>query len=243
MPENFWERAMVVGAFAIAAAFLLLLGKREFFDSDASSPNESVAAPISTPEGGALLADGFSDVAGAERSDAEADSSSSGQPGGRTVRPTPTRADRLDCAALRNVHDRTRSERVWYIDNCMFVKRNAGLPGQAGSANADVEALLQAAGFSLEDPSTRRSAGQAGALPPDNLTSADAVALAVDWIPDNTPVTVSVASGDCTPVWLNGHWVVTCDVAFDGCTVAPCAATLAVCVFADDPVVVPDLLC
>jgi hypothetical protein len=158
------------------------------------------------------------------------------------VAPTPVHIDRQDCAALRNVHDRTRSERVWYIENCMFLSRKGVAPRQVESVSADVLEDLRAAGFSLEQPSTQRSP-DANATPPPDLTSSVAVQKAVDWIPDNTPVAVTVLAGACTPIWLNGHWVVTCNVGIDGCTVAPCEAVLSVCVFPTEPVLVPDLLC
>jgi hypothetical protein len=122
-------------------------------------------------------------------------------------------------------------------------KNGAANAGQQSVRQKDLEARLQAAGFSLAEPTPRRSVGSAGATPPPELTPQVAVAKAVQWIPDNTPVMLTVGTGDCTPVWLNGHWVVTCNVTLDGCAISYCVASLSVCVFSTEPAVVPDRFC
>jgi hypothetical protein len=157
----------------------------------------------------------------------------------RVARATPTtRPDRQDCDALRGVHDRTRSERQWFIDNCMFLSKKQPAKSKPWTAQ------LQAAGFSLGDqPAPRRSALEADTTPPPTLTRQVAIGEATHWITNDSPVSLSIESDGCNAVWLNGHWVVTCSVRLAGCQGESCVASLSLCVFATDPAIVPDQLC
>jgi hypothetical protein len=246
MGDTLWEKALIVGACLIAAAFMAIVAKREFFDSSSNPPAETAQSTLNE-EGNA--ADGgreVSEVAGSSRSASSADEPVSSQR--RTSRsrtPTPVPPERHDCALLKGQHDRTRAERRWYIDNCLFLARKARAAGAGVEAQADndIVAQLQAAGFTLDESAPRRAVQDAAATPTSDLTADVAVAMAVDWIPANTPVMVSVAAGDCTPIWLNGHWVVTCNVTLEGCAVTYCMASLSVCVFPTEPAVVPDRFC
>jgi hypothetical protein len=245
MESSLWEKALIFAACALAVGFLAFAGKREFFDHQQSAPSESVQSAFPT-EANSTAAGRFSDVAGVQRSQAQANTKPTrGKPKRVKAAATPAPPDRLDCDALRGIHDRTRGERQWFIDNCMFLskKNRTTQGGQQSVRRADVEAQLQAAGFSLAEPTPRRSVGNAAATPPPELTPQVAVAKAVQWIPDNTPVMLTVSTGDCTPVWLNGHWVVTCNVTLDGCSGSHCVASLSVCVFSTEPAVVPDRFC
>jgi len=247
MGDALWEKVLVVAAVVVAAAFLGFAAKRELLDQHTAPSEESVQAVVSDTSDGEMT-DTFSDVAGAERSADETTRRVRSARSERQRAATPVRSDRESCEELREVHNRTRSERAWYIDNCMFLARKAREAGQnvavSAAARAEgVEAQLQAAGFSLEAPGPRRAAAGASAPPPPELTSKVAVSMAVEWIPENTPVIVSLGEDDCTPVWLNGHWVVTCNVTLDGCTFDYCVASLSVCVYPTEPMLVPDLLC
>jgi hypothetical protein len=228
---------------------LLAFAGARFLLDRTSGSSEGQLEANAAQSAGDLTSDSFSNVAGAVRSsDGEAaPTRARAQKRERNAQPTPVHVDRQDCSVLRGRHDRTRSERQWYIDNCLFLSRkarDAGLiPNRDIQPNPNFEAQLQAAGFSLDETPPRRSAGQAGATPPPELTASVAVMKAVDWIPDNTPVTVSLAPADCTPIWLNGHWVVTCDVTLEGCSYQYCVASLSVCVFPTEPAIVPDLYC
>jgi hypothetical protein len=66
---------------------------------------------------------------------------------------------------------------------------------------------------------------------------------ATDWISNDSPMILTVEPPGCTAIWLNGHWSVSCLVRLAGCTGTTCVASLSLCVFASDPVVLPDRLC
>jgi hypothetical protein len=154
---------------------------------------------------------------------------------------------------MRGTRLRTRGERRWYIDNCLFVARRAqqaaaaSAPsrGQDGTVRPGDEwrSLLRAAGFSLDEATPSRSALEFQATPPPWLSGQNAVGMAIDWMTSNSPVELLVAPGGCNAIWLNGHYVVTCAVGLGGCSGERCEAVLSFCVFSSEPVVVPDLSC
>lgn len=243
MGETLWEKALIVGACLIAAAFMAIVAKREFLDSPSDAPPQvAQSLPGEVPPD---TDQAVSEVAGASRTTSGRDEEDlpAEEPRRRAARQT--RPDEFDCAFLKPRHDRSREERLWYIDNCIFLSRkNRAQDVAPGVQTRDgIEAQLQAAGFTLDAGAPRRSATDAGATPTSELTADVAVAMTVDWIPDNTPVNVSLTTGDCIPIWLNGHWVVTCTVTLEGCAGTNCVASLSVCVFPTEPAIVPDRFC
>ncbi len=244
MGSTLWDKALIVAACVVAACFMVVLAKREFFDDQSASTNEAVQAAIAT-EADSSAGDTFSDVAGVQRTQRQATTTTRAKTKRVEAAATPAPPERHDCDELRGIHDRTRGERQWFIDNCLFLsKKNKNAQAEERvQSSEDWTEQLQAAGFSLAEPTPRRAVTDARSTPPPAFSREVAIAKAVEWIPDNTPVMLTVGTGDCTPVWLNGHWVVTCNVTLEGCSGSYCVASLSVCVFSTEPAVVPDRFC
>jgi hypothetical protein len=121
----------------------------------------------------------------------------------------------------------------------MFRNRQAAAQ-QARAGNW--QESLETAGISLRAPENRSAIG-VGDSPPAWLSPHNAIGLGLDWIDANAPVRLTAGEHDCNAIWINGHWVVTCSVTLAGCSGAHCVASLSLCVFAEEPIVVPDLRC
>jgi hypothetical protein len=219
----------------VAAAFLLALtlaagalyhefGPRERGRSSSSAGSLAAGTPIRTSE-----------VAGVATHPGP--SAAAADPKELRVEPESTPVDRRDCTELRLSHLRTRGERQWFVDNCMFLTK------RANASSADPRQALLAAGYSLEPHAENRSATGVGTSPPVWLSPQNATGIATDWLMSNSPVQITIGPAECTPIWINGHWVVTCNVTLAGCSGSYCAASLSVCVFSEEPVVVPDAYC
>jgi hypothetical protein len=145
---------------------------------------------------------------------------------------TPTPQPRASCTELRSAHDRTRAERQWFIDQCLFAARRT--PQALAS-------LLRAQGLGVSAAGNGRSASSA--TPPPWLTNVVAVAEAVAWMESRAPLALNAYDQTCVPIWLNGHWVVTCQVSLVGCSGPQCVASLSLCVFSTEPLIVTDPNC
>jgi hypothetical protein len=240
MSEGLWEKLLVVAACAIGLAFAVAGAHKVFFEEAAPADSPALEFIEQAPPS--------SDVAGAVASP----ESIVPQPRGEPVAAPPEEPDRQDCEAMRGTRLRTRGERRWYIDNCLFVARRAQQTAAADEARRrdgpvliddEWRTLLRAAGFSLEETPPNRSAIELNATPPPWLSSHNAIGMAIDWMVGSSPVELLVAPEGCNAIWLNGHFVVTCRVGLGGCTGARCEAVLSFCVFSSEPLVVPDLSC
>ena len=233
MSDSLWEKLLLVAACVIAVSLAVAGARREFFHH---SPD---AASTTVQSGGAVqpTEQSSSDVAGVAATPVRK------VPQRVQAEPTATPPARTGCDALRGVHDRTRVERQWFLDNCMFLSRRAAQASTPAPPEARWRAILQAAGFSLAEPAPSRSATEMDATPPAWLSAPAAIDMASSWLMANSPVAVTIDPSACIPIWINGHWVVTCDVHLTGCSGPLCVASLAMCVFTSDPMVVPDLRC
>jgi hypothetical protein len=229
--DGLWEKVFVVVGCVVAVSLAFAGARKEFSHH---SPN-AAGASVQSVQAVQTTEQLSSDVAGVAatpvrkvRQRAQA----------RVKAPAaPTPVDRTDCSEMRTTHLRTRAERQWFIDNCLYLSRKKPQPAQEWTAQ------LQAAGFSLAQPTPRRSASEAESTPPPSLTRQVAMSKATDWISNDSPMILTVEPPGCTAIWLNGHWVVSCSVRLAGCTGPTCVASLSLCVFASDPVILPDRLC
>jgi hypothetical protein len=179
-----------------------------------------------------------SEVAGAEQSPDPGAAPRPREAQPRTKRaPTPPHADRTDCDALRGVHDRTKTERQWFLDNCMFLSRKARQANGTAGARSGGERAGSESSAGL--PITQKVMDD----PPAWLSNDRAIELTVEWIELSQPIAYYTNPDGCTAVWLNGHYAVTCYAAPMGCAGPLCEGVIAACVFASRPIVVPDARC
>jgi len=223
-----WDRLLPLVACGVAGALLVaaVLGyERKSSQHEAAATSFARAQAPPTSVTGAT-----SNVAAAARAPAQS------KPRQTKASATPTPQPRASCAELRSAHDRTRAERQWFIDQCMFTARRT--PQATPQALAS---LLYAQGLGVSAAGNGRSA--ASATPPPWLTNVVAVAEAVAWMESQAPLALNAYDQTCVPIWLNGHWVVTCQVSLVGCSGPQCVASLSLCVFSTEPLIVTDPNC
>jgi hypothetical protein len=160
--------------------------------------------------------------------------------GGRQAVATPTPTGRTDCDAMRGTFLRTRTERQWFIDHCLFVSRARS----QAAATAPRGTVIRPSGNTPVRP-TPVSLTPLPATPTSfrPMTSAAAIDLVVEWITNDSPVSYYVDPQSCNAIWLNGHWVVTCPVSLMACQGAQCSGTISFCVFAAHPQILSDSRC
>lgn len=226
-----WDRLLPLVACGVAGALLVagVLGyERKSAHHEAAATSFVGAQPTATSVTAATPR--TSNVAAAVRAPAQS------KPRKAKATATPTPLPRTSCAELRSVHDRTRAERQWFIDTCLFAARRT--PQATPQALAS---LLRAQGLGVSAAGNGRSASSA--TPPPWLTNAVAVAEAVAWMESQAPLAFIADDQTCVPIWLNGHWVVTCQVSLAGCSGPQCVASLSLCVFSTEPLIVTDPNC
>ena len=227
-----WERLLLLAALLIASSLGVagaygFVGK-QFRDHSA----DAQTAAVQTQADEQLT----SEVAAAERTPIRQTQRQTQRPARAAATAAPP--DRTDCAAMRGTKLRTRAERQWVIDNCLFLAR------KNPQAAANRAAPTTATRARPTTPSPRQPASIATATPPSpQLTRSAAIANAVQWLALSAPMDYGVGPEDCTAVWLNDHWVVTCQVRLTGCSGAQCAASVSLCVFGSHPVIVADSRC
>ena len=227
-----WERLLLLSAIVIACSLGVagaygFVGK-QFRDHSA----DAQTAAVQTQADEQLT----SEVAAAERTPIRQTQRQTQRPARAAATAAP--ADRTDCAAMRGTKLRTRAERQWVIDNCLFLSR--------GNAQRAVHqaAPTTATRARPTTPAPHQPASIATATPPSpQLTRSAAIARAADWLTLSSPVDYAVDPAACTAIWLNDHWVVTCQVSLTGCSGAQCAASVSLCVFGSRPMIVADSRC
>ena len=228
-----WERLLLLSALLIASS-LGVAGAYGFVGKqfrDHSADAQTAAVQTQTDE------QLTSEVAAAERTPIRRTQRQTQRPARAAATAAPP--DRTDCAAMRGTKLRTRAERQWVIDNCLFLSRGKA---QAAANRAAPTTSTRAR------PTTPAPRGQstpiAAATPPSpQLTRSAAIANAVEWLALSAPMDYGVGPESCTAIWLNDHWVVTCQVSLTGCSGAQCAASVSLCVFGSRPMIVADSRC
>ena len=232
-----WERVLLLAALVIACV-LGVAGAYGFVGKQFHGHNAAAdVAAVRTQTNEQLT----SDVAALVRTPvqrSERQAVARTKPVARTkAAATPEPPARTDCAALRGVHNRTRYERLWFIDNCMFLSLKKGQAPASRAAPTSTRARPAT-------PSAGQPSASAVATPiPPQLTRGAAIASVVEWLRLSSTMDYGIGADDCTAVWLNDHWVVTCLFDLTGCAGSQCAGSISLCVFGSHPMIVPDSRC
>jgi hypothetical protein len=145
--------------------------------------------------------------------------------------------DRRDCAEIRGTAYRSSAEREWFLAHCLEPTLvDAGPPAEAPVAPSQPD--TDPDGAPIPPPAPPESPDPSP--PPSTLlSSAEVIALGIDFLSNEAPSGYSVSEGSCSASRTASlQWVVSCQAELEGCQgPAACQLTLSVCII-EEPLTV-----
>ena len=137
----------------------------------------------------------------------------------------PAEPNRASCQAISGAAYESKSERIWFLANCVEPEPVVGFLAAPQLSGA------------VSQPATTTVSGPAG------VSESEAIASSVVWITHQPDAAYDVASGSCSASEVGELWLVSCERQLTGCGDEVCFSWISVCVKDVDGAVVASRNC